>query len=240
MGAHMPIPSQDSQKRAAAAHAVSLVLPGMRLGLGTGSTAAHFVDLLAERVRSGLDVVCVATSEATRAQAQRQGLRIATLDEIPRLDLTIDGADELDRELRLIKGGGGALLREKIVARASACMVVIADRSKLVSQLGAYPLPIEVVPFGLAATRIAIETEASRLGLGGRIELRRDAAGKPFVTDGGHYILDAAFGAIDDPVALSSRLGDTPGIVEHGLFIGLARGAIIAGGDDLAILGSLG
>ncbi|MFI5015175.1 MAG: ribose-5-phosphate isomerase RpiA [Hyphomicrobiales bacterium] len=236
----MPGQTQDSQKRAAAARAVTLVSPGMRLGLGTGSTAAHFVDLLAERVRSGLDVVCVATSEATRAQAQRQGLRLTTLDETPRLDLAVDGADEIDDELRLIKGGGGALLHEKIVARASARMVVIADRSKLVRRLGAFPLPIEVVPFGLAATRIAIESEASRLGLGGRIEQRMDAAGKPFLSDSGHFIFDAAFGSIPDPVALSDRLGDTPGVVEHGLFIGLARGAIIAGGDDLTVLGTLG
>jgi ribose 5-phosphate isomerase A len=236
----MPAQTQDSQKRAAAARAVSLVMPGMRLGLGTGSTAAHFVDLLAERARSGLDIICVPTSEATQARAERQGLRVTTLDEVPHLDLTVDGADEVDHELRLIKGGGGALLREKIVAHASSMMVVIADRSKLVLRLGAFPLPIEVVPFGLAATRLAIESETSRLGLSGRIELRHDANGKPFVTDGGHYILDAAFGAIPDPVALSSRLGDIPGVVEHGLFIGLARGAIIAGGDDLAILGSLG
>ena len=212
----------------------------MRLGLGTGSTAAHFVDLLAERVREGLDVVCVPTSEATRERAERQGIKVVTLDDMPSLDLTIDGADEIDGELRLIKGGGGALLREKIVAHASARMVVIADRSKLVKELGAFPLPIEVVPFGLAATRIAVEAEASRLGLRGKIELRRDGAGKAFVTDGGHFILDAGFGAIPDPVALSSRLGDIPGIVEHGLFIGLARGAIVAGGDDLAIIGSLG
>jgi ribose 5-phosphate isomerase A len=235
----MPVQTQDGQKRTAAARAVELVSSGMRLGLGTGSTAAHFVDLLADRARSGLEIICVPTSEATRARAESQGLTVTTLDEVPRLDLTIDGADEIDQELRLIKGGGGALLREKIVARASARMVVIADRSKLVTCLGAFPLPIEVVPFGLAATRIAIEAEASRLGLDGRIELRRDGAGEVFVTDGGHFILDAAFGAIPDPVALSSRLGDTPGIVEHGLFIGLARGAIIAGADDLAILGSL-
>jgi ribose 5-phosphate isomerase A len=230
---------QDRAKRAAAARAISLVSNGMRLGLGTGSTAAHFVDLLAERVRQGLEVVCVATSEATRLQAERAGMRITTLDDVPQLDLTIDGADEVDGELRLIKGGGGALLREKIVAHASVRMVVIADRSKLVERLGAFPLPIEVVPFGLTATRMAVEAEAARLGLAGRIELRLNATGKPFVTDGGHYILDAAFGAIPDPVALSGRLGDIPGVVEHGLFIGLAQGAIVAGGDDLAILGSL-
>ena len=235
----MPVHTQDSQKQMAAARAVELVSSGMKLGLGTGSTAAYFVDLLAERARSGLELVCVPTSEATRERASRQGLFVTTLDEVPRLDLTVDGADEIDQELRLIKGGGGALLREKIVAHASARMVVIADRSKLVQRLGAFPLPIEVVPFGLTATRIAVETQASRLGLVGQIELRRDPSGKIFHTDGGHFILDAAFGAIPDPVALSSRLGDTPGVVEHGLFIGLARGAIIASGDDLAILGSL-
>jgi ribose 5-phosphate isomerase A len=231
---------QDDRKRAAAARAVSLVASGMKLGLGTGSTAAHFVDLLAERARSGLDVICVPTSEATRVQAERGGLRVTTLDEMPSLDLTIDGADELDHELRLIKGGGGALLREKIVASASARMVVIADGSKLVRQLGAFPLPIEVVPFGLKATHIAIEKAATSLGLSGSIALRKAKSGETFITDGGHFILDAAFGAIPDPVALSGRLGDIPGVVEHGLFIGLARGAIIAGGGDMTILGSLG
>jgi len=235
----MPVHTQDAQKQMAAARALELVSSGMKVGLGTGSTAAYFVDLVAERARSGLDIICVPTSEATRERATRAGLHVATLDEVPHLDLTVDGADEVDHELRLIKGGGGALLREKIVAYASARMVVIADRSKLVKTLGAFPLPIEVVPFGLAATRIAIEAEAARLGLVGGIELRKDNSGQVFHTDSGNFILDAAFGAILDPVALSSRLGDIPGIVEHGLFIGIARGAIIAGGDDLAILGSL-
>ena len=230
----------DAMKRAAAARAVELVSSGMKLGLGTGSTAAHFVDLLAERARSGLDIVCVPTSEATRQRAERQGLRLSTLDDLPRLDLTVDGADEVDGDLTLIKGGGGALLREKIVAYASERMVVIVDHSKLVRRLGVFPLPIEVVPFGLAATRHAVEAQASRLGLAGRIELRKAASGEVFVTDGGHLILDAAFGEIPDAVALSGRLGDIPGVVEHGLFIGIARGAIIAGGDGVAILGSLG
>jgi ribose 5-phosphate isomerase A len=232
--------SQDALKRAAAARAVPLVSDGMKLGLGTGSTASHFVDLLAERVRQGLNIICVPTSEATRQRAERQGIAITTLDEVPRLDLTVDGADEIDPRLCLIKGGGGALLREKIVARASTRMVVIADSSKLVQHLGAFPLPIEAVSFGLAATRIAIETEAARLGLRGSIVLRKTASGEPFITDGGHLILDAAFGEITDPVALSGRLGDIPGVVEHGLFIELARAAIIAGGDGLRILGSLG
>src|SRR5476651_659867 len=143
----------DAQKRAAAVRAVELVSPGMRLGLGTGSTARHFVELVGERVRAGLDVVAVPTSEATRADAERWGIRLTTLDETPELDLTVDGADEIAPDLSLIKGGGGALLREKIVASASARMVVIADESKWVAMLGRFPLPVEVVPFGLAATR---------------------------------------------------------------------------------------
>src|SRR6202040_1052178 len=146
----------DAQKRAAAARALEFVRPGMRLGLGTGSTAKHFVELLAERVRAGLDVIAVPTSEATRSDAERLGVPLATLDQLPQLDLTVDGADEIGRDLSLIKGGGGALLREKIVASASSHMVVIADESKWVSVLGRFPLPIEVVPFGLPATRAAV------------------------------------------------------------------------------------
>src|SRR5689334_19894903 len=137
----------DSYKRAAAAGAIDFVRPGMRLGLGTGSTAKHFVELLAERVRAGLDVIAVPTSEVTRADAERLGVPLTTLDETPELDLTVDGADEIAPDLALIKGGGGALLREKIVATASARMIVIADESKWVAALGAFPLPVEVVPF---------------------------------------------------------------------------------------------
>src|SRR5215475_15128122 len=147
----------DAQKRAAAARALEFVRPGMRLGLGSGSTAKHFVELLAERVRAGLDIIAVPTSEATCAQAERLGVPLTTLDETPALDLTVDGADEIAPYLTLIKGGGAALLREKIVAAASARMVVIADDSKFVPVLGRFPLPIEVVPFGLAATRRAVE-----------------------------------------------------------------------------------
>src|ERR1700686_4597399 len=166
-----------AQKRAAAARAVEFVRPGMRLGLGTGSTAKHFVDLLAERVRGGLDVVAVPTSEATRAQAERLGITLTTLDETPELDLTIDGADEIAPDLSLIKGGGGALLREKIVATASSRMIVIADESKWVPVLGKFPLPIEVVTFGLAATRAAIETAAAAAGCAGSAVLRRNKDG---------------------------------------------------------------
>src|SRR6476646_6022516 len=145
----------DAQKHAAAARAVEFVRPGMRIGLGTGSTAKHFVELIGERVRSGLDIVAVPTSEATSTDAKRCGIPLTTLDETPELDLTVDGADEIGPQLCLIKGGGGALLREKIVAAASTRMIVIADQSKYVSTLGQFPLPIEVVPFGLAATQRA-------------------------------------------------------------------------------------
>lgn len=226
-------------KRAAAARALDLVRPGMRLGLGTGSTAAIFVDLLGARVREGLDVLCVPTSEATRAQAQALGVRLSTLDETPRLDLTVDGADEIDGALRLIKGGGGALLREKIVASASQRMVVIADASKRVATLGLYPLPIEVASFGLAATRERLVEAVVGLRLSGALRLRQDADGHPFVTDGGHWIVDASFGAIPDVAALAAALDGTTGVMEHGLFVGVATGAIIAGEDGLAILGRL-
>ena len=203
------------------------VKPGMRLGLGTGSTARHFVDLVGAAAKDGLDIVCVPTSEATRSQAESLGIRLTTLDETPELDLTVDGADEFDPRLRLVKGGGGALLREKIVAAASASMVVITDASKQVHELGRFPLPVEVNVFGLGATRRLVEKAARASGCVGPITLRqRD--GKPYVTDGGHYILDCAFGAIAAPEALSAALHGVPGVVEHGLFIGLAKVIILA------------
>src|SRR6187399_3664347 len=219
----------EAQKRQAAALAVEWVRPGMRLGLGTGSTARHFVELLAERVRGGLKVVGVPTSEATRAQAERLGIPLTTLDETPELDLTIDGADEIGPDLTLIKGGGGALLREKIVAAASARMIVIADESKYVGTLGRFPLPIEVVPFGVAAIQRSIEAAIKRVQKAGSLAIRRAQGGHPFVTDGGHWIIDAELGRIDDPAALAHALAAVPGVVEHGLFIGLADTAIIGG-----------
>jgi ribose 5-phosphate isomerase A len=228
-------PDRDQRKREAAERALQLVRPGMKLGLGSGSTARLFVDLVGERVKAGLDVHCVATSEATAAQAKALGIPLGTLDEIPELDLTVDGADEVDPKLRLIKGGGGALLREKIVASASKRMAVIADSTKLVQRLGAFPLPIEVVPFGLAATRLHIERAFAELGLAGPMRLRGESS--PFVTDGGHYILDCSLGAIAEPEALSQTLSPIPGVVEHGLFIGLARTAIIAGDKGVEVLG---
>jgi ribose 5-phosphate isomerase A len=219
----------EAQKRQAAALALEWVQPGMRLGLGTGSTARHFVELLAERVGAGLGIVGVATSEATRADAERLGIPLTSLDETPELDLTVDGADEIAPDLSLIKGGGGALLREKIVAAASARMLVIVDESKWVSALGRFPLPVEVVPFGLASTRRAVEAAAAAAGCPGQALLRRDKDGHAFVTDCGHWILDAMLGRIADAGSLADRLAAIPGVVEHGLFIGMAQVAIVAG-----------
>jgi ribose 5-phosphate isomerase A len=201
----------------------------MRLGLGTGSTARLFVDLLGSRVREGLDVLCVPTSEATGAQARALGIPLTTLDETPELDVTVDGADEIGPGLGLIKGAGGALLREKIVAAASRRMVVIADRSKLVETLGRFPLSIEVNRFGLGATRRAVELIAHEYRAEGPVQLRVDGSGQPLVTDGGHLILDASFGRISRPEALSTSLNNVPGVVEHGLFLGLCQRAYVAG-----------
>jgi ribose 5-phosphate isomerase A len=226
----------EVQKREAAARAVQFVEPRMRLGLGTGSTVKHFLELLAERMREGCPVVGVPTSEATRGLAERLGIPLTTLDETPQLDLTVDGADEIGPGLTLIKGAGGALLREKIVAAASARMIVIADESKWVATLGRFPLPIEVVPFGLTATRGKIEAAAAAAGAPGPALLRRDKEGKTFCTDSGNWILDAALQQIPDPQALAARLSDIPGVVEHGLFIGLAQTAILSGPGGLRVV----
>jgi ribose 5-phosphate isomerase A len=226
----------ETQKRAAAERALDLVRSGMRLGLGTGSTAAHFVNVLGERVRAGLDIVAVPTSEATRVQAERLGIALTTLDATPQLDLTVDGADEIAPDLALIKGGGGALLREKIVASASVRMVVIADQSKCVEVLGRFPLPIEIVPFGATATQRAVESAAAAAGCAGPAPLRKAASGHPFVTDGGHWLIDAQLQRIVDPQALAARLAAIPGVVEHGLFIGLAWAAIVAGPTGVRVV----
>jgi ribose 5-phosphate isomerase A len=228
--------STDSYKRAAAARAIEFVRPGMRLGLGTGSTAEHFIVLLAERVRAGLDVTAVPTSEATHAQATRLGIPLTTFDDTPELDLTVDGADEISLDLTLIKGGGGALLREKIVAAASARMIVIADESKWVRVLGRFPLPIEITPFGAGATRREVEAVAAQGGSPGPLQLRRDRDGHAFVTDGGHWLLDAQLQRIADPPALARSLAAVPGVMEHGLFIGLAQAAILAGPDGVRVV----
>ncbi|PZU83337.1 MAG: ribose 5-phosphate isomerase A [Shinella sp.] len=221
----------------AAAAALEHVEDGMRLGIGTGSTAEEFVRLLAEKVAGGLRVEGVPTSERTARLCVELGVPLKSLDELPELDLTIDGADEVDSALRLVKGGGGALLREKIVAAASSRMIVIADESKVVDVLGRFPLPIEINPFGQVATRIAIEKLASRLGLSGELRMRM-SDGEVFNTDGGHLILDASFGRIPDAEALASALNTIPGVVEHGLFINLASLAIIAGPAGARVMGA--
>ncbi len=222
-------------KIAAAAEALTHVKSGMKLGIGTGSTAEEFVRLLAVKVAEGFEIIGVPTSERTAALCSELGVPLTTLEETPHLDLTIDGADEVDGDLSLIKGGGGALLREKIVAAASDAMIVIADESKVVDTLGRFPLPVEVNRFGLAATKIAIEKAITDIGLEAPLSLRMKD-GEIFVTDGGHYILDASFGRIPDTKALSDALFAIPGVVEHGLFIGLARVAVIAGTSGIRTL----
>lgn len=222
-------------KGEAAEAALAMVEDGMRLGLGSGSTAEIFVERLASRVRSGLRIVGVPTSERTASLCRDLAVPLATLDDEPELDLTIDGTDEVDAALRLVKGGGGALLREKIVATASRRMVVIADASKRVETLGAFALPIEVNGFGLVATYLAIERAAGLLGLSGALVLRQRGE-DAFVTDGGHLIIDASFGRIPDSEALSAALHAIPGVVEHGLFLGLADTVLLAGADGVTTL----
>src|SRR6202795_5157877 len=228
--------SMDGLKRQAAGRALEFVADGMKLGLGTGSTAKHFVELLGERVRAGLNVVGVPTSEATRTEAVRCGIPLTTLDDVDRLDLTVDGADEIDPALNVIKGGGGALLREKIVAAASDRMIVIADDSKWVEVLGRFPLPIEVIPFGLAATRRAIARAFAESGNSGQMGVRKGKDGHVFVTDGGHWIVDAHLGRIIDAPRLAGLLNVIPGVVEHGWFIGLAGIAMLAGSGGIRVV----
>lgn len=223
-------PAGDAERQRAAEIAVGEVKTGMKLGLGSGRTAEYFVRFLGARVREGLRVVGVATSEQTARLAREVGVPLTTLDADPILDLTIDGADEIDPKLRLIKGGGGAMLREKIVAAASRRMIVVGDASKQVATLGAFPVPIEVIPFGAGAIRVAIERAISGLGLSAPLTLRQRPGG-PYITDSGNHIFDASFGRIPDPDKLDGELKRIPGVVEHGLFIGLASSAIIAHGD---------
>ena len=225
-------PAGDAERQRVAEAALVEVEPGMKLGLGSGRTAEHFVRKLGARVRAGLKVVGVPTSEQTARLALAEGVPLTTLEADPVLDLAVDGADEIDPQLRLIKGGGGALLREKIVAAAARRMIVVADRGKLVKTLGAFPLPIEVVAFGIGATRRQIDKVAARLGLSGAIALRQ-AGARPFVTDCGNHILDASFGLIPEPDRLAAALKEIVGVVEHGLFIRLATSAIIADGDGV-------
>lgn len=227
----------DDLKKQAAKAAMQEVRSGMRIGLGTGSTAKHFVDYLGAEVANGFECLCVPTSEATAAQARSLNIPLTTLDEIDALDVTVDGADEIDSNQVLIKGGGGALLREKIVAAASAKMVVIADTSKIVDQLGAFPLPIEVNKFGLGATTNLVKKIMNDFKAQGDLVLRAGSDGQPFETDGGHFILDASFGRISDAKALSSALLEVPGVVQHGLFINLCAAAYLASPEGVVTMG---
>lgn len=229
----------EAAKRQAAAAALEYVTPGMRLGLGTGSTTAHFIDLLGKKVAEGLAVIGVASSERTRAQAESLDIPLADFETFVELDLMIDGADEFDPQLRLMKGGGGALWREKIVAAASKRMIVIVDSSKAVATLGRFPLAVEIGRFGCAATRAAIRRAAAACGCSGEVALRKDASGNVVLSDGGNYLLDCAFGAIPAPERLAERLSAIPGVVEHGLFIGFATAVISAGPDEIKVFGQL-
>jgi ribose 5-phosphate isomerase A len=213
---------QDDEKEAAAHASLQFVHDGQIVGLGTGSTAWRAVRLLGAGVKAGLKIRGVPTSVRTKELAEGLGIALLTLDEVQQIDVTIDGADEIDPQLQLIKGGGGALLREKVIASASRQMVVVGDSSKQVAMLGKFPLPVEIIPFaqGLVSKEIR--------ALGASVGLRLDSAGKPFVTDEGHHILDCSFGQIPDPPSLARQLSDMPGIVEHGLFIHLASVALIA------------
>ncbi len=217
----------QNAKRKVGEAAATYVENGMKVGLGTGSTANFFIDALAGR---NLDIVCVATSKASEQRAFALGLKLSTLEETPRLDLTIDGADEIGPGLALMKGGGGALLYEKIVACASARMMVIADNSKMVATLGAFPLPIEVVPFGAGATKVAITDAMNALGYDAKLILRMATADTVFMSDGGHLIFDLHLNMISDPYAVAEALYKIPGVIEHGLFIGIAKQALIVEG----------
>lgn len=211
----------------AAEEAFKFVKDDMKLGIGTGSTAEEFIRILARHVGDGLNVVGVPTSERSHALCSELGVKLATLDELPELDLAIDGADEVDQDLNLIKGGGAALLREKIVANASKQMVVIVDDSKMVECLGQFPLPIEVNKFGINATLIAIEKLNQDLDITCPIKVRQ-LEGKQLVTDEGHLIVDASYGRIPDANILSKGLLEIPGVVQHGLFLNMASAVVIA------------
>ena len=219
--------ANDEEKEIAARASLRFVKDGDVVGLGTGSTAACAVQFLGERVQAGLKIRGIPTSIHTQELAASLGIPLTTLDEVQQIDVTIDGADEIDPGLRLIKGGGGALLREKIVASASRKLVIIADSSKQVAMLGKFPVPVEIIKFAeaLVAKKIA--------ALGAAVKVRTDSSGRKFITDEGNHILDCNFGQIPDPPALARSLGTIPGVVEHGLFIGMASIALVGKGGQV-------
>src|SRR5437660_3054393 len=222
--------ANDQEKEAAARSSLRFVKDGQVVGLGTGSTAAYFIKLLGGEVKNGLRVRGIPTSIRSRELAVNLGIPVITLDDCQEIDVTVDGADEVDPELRLIKGGGGALLREKIVASATKQLVIVADETKWVAVLGKFPLPVEVIPFAQALVTKRIT------GLGAKVTLRLEPGGKPFVTDENNHILDCHFGQIPDADALARQLSDMPGVVEHGLFIGMASTALFAKGSEVVEL----
>ena len=222
--------ANDQEKEAAARASLQFVKDGQVVGLGTGSTAAYFIKLLAEQVKNGLRVRGIPTSVRSRELAQSLGIPLTTLDECQEIAVTVDGADEVDPQLRLIKGGGGAMLREKIVASATEKLVIVADASKQVAVLGRFPLPVEVIPFAqmLVSKRIA--------ALGADVSVRKGEDGTPYVTDENNHILDCKFGQISDADGLARKLSEMPGVVEHGLFIGMASVVLFARGSEIVEL----
>lgn len=224
--------ANDQEKEAAARASLRFIQDGQIVGIGTGSTVAYFIQLLGEQVRNGLQIRGIPTSNRSAQQATSLGIPLTTLDECPEIDVTVDGADEFDPALRLVKGGGGALLREKIVASATKQLVIITDATKRVPVLGKFPLPVEVIKFAQAVVQRKIEK------LGAKVSLRRMADGKPYLTDENNYIFDCNFGQIPDPEKLAHRLSDIPGIVEHGLFIGMTSVVLMADGKEIVELRS--
>ena len=222
--------ANDQEKEAAARASLRFVGDGQVVGLGTGSTAAYFIKLLGEKVRNGMRVRGIPTSDRSRELAESLGIPLTTLDECQEIAVTVDGADEVDPQLRLIKGGGGAMLREKIVASATKQLVIVADATKQVPVLGKFPLPVEVIKFAqaLVAKRIT--------ALGAQVSLRKNADGTPFVTDEKNHILDCRFGQIADADTLARQLSEMPGVVEHGLFIGMASVVLLARGSEIVEL----
>jgi ribose 5-phosphate isomerase A len=224
---------RDEEKRLAAEASVELIEAGMTVGLGTGSTAAFAIRKVGARVRGGLSLRAVPTSEATRRLAESEGIPLTSLDAVLSLDLTLDGADEFDPGLNLIKGGGGALFREKIVAAASRRLVIFADSSKQVARLGSFPLPVEVNPFGWRVTASRIEALGAQVSLRGGPEA-------PFLTDNHGYVLDCAFGAIGDPAGLEAQLRAITGVTVTGLFVGMADTVYLAHGAEVRVLSPRG
>ena len=219
--------ANDQEKEAAARASLKFIQDGQVVGLGSGSTATHFIRLLGAEVKNGLRIRGIPTSQRSDELARSLGIPIITFDECQTIDVTVDGADEVDPQLRLIKGGGGALLREKIVASASKQMVVVADASKRVPMLGKFPLPVEVIRFAQPLVRKRIEA------LGATVQLRIASDGKPYLTDESNYILDCRFGQIPDPDNLAGQLSEMPGVVEHGLFIGMASVVLLASDSEI-------